>query len=162
MKINPRFGSRRGNAMIEFAIAATLLTSIFTGVFQFGYSMYRYNELVSAVRAGVRYASVLKISNSGNSTLSSAYTDAVKNMVVYGNPSPGNSPTPLISGLGTGNVTVSATFDTGGQHVPTYVTVKVNSFSVDAVFKTYTFTNKPTLTMPFLGLYCSSSGGNTC
>ena len=58
--------STRGNAMVEFALAATLLVPVFVAVFQFGYGMYTYNELVEAVRAGVRYASYAKISNAGD------------------------------------------------------------------------------------------------
>ena len=114
-----RFGSRRGNAMVEFALSATLLTSVFTGVFQFGYSMYMYNELVEAVRAGTRYASVANISNSGDRSTPTAFSTAVKNMVVYGTPSPGNSPTPVVPNLGTGQVAVSVDFGTNPKHCPT-------------------------------------------
>ncbi len=54
-----RLGRRaeRGNAMIEFALSFGLLFAVFSGVFQFGYALYVYNSLESAVRAGARYAS---------------------------------------------------------------------------------------------------------
>ncbi len=96
--------------MVEFALSATLLTSVFTGVFQYGYSMYMYNALVEAVRAGTRYASLANISNSGDGSIPSAFSTAVKNMVVYGTPSPGNSPTPVVPNLGTGQVAVSVDY----------------------------------------------------
>jgi Flp pilus assembly protein TadG len=153
-----RFGSRRGNVMVEFALSATLLTSVFTGVFQYGYSMYMYNELVEAVRAGTRYASLANISNSGDGSIPTAFSTAVKNMVVYGTPSPGNSPTPVVPSLGTGQVAVNVVFD--GGKVPQTVTVSINSYTIDAIVKTYTITGKPALTMPYFGQYCAS--GTTC
>ena len=142
--------SRRGSAMVEFALSATLLTSVFLGVFQFGYSLYQYNELVNAVRAGTRYASLQKISNAGNGVLSSGYTDAVRNMVVYGSPTGGT--TPVVPGLTTGNVQVQVGFDT--RFVPRSVTVRVTSYQINAVVRTFTVTNKPVFTMPFFGQYC--------
>jgi hypothetical protein len=120
--------------------------------------MYLYNELESGVRAGVRYASLAGISNNADSSIPAAYTTAVQNMVVYGTPSPGASPVPVINGLTTGAVTVGVNFDSG--HVPTDVSVKISTYSVDAIFKTFTFANKPVLKMPYFGKYCSN--GSTC
>lgn len=158
MKTKRTFGSRRGNAMLEFALSSTILIYAFTGVFQFGYSMYLYNELEAGVRAGVRYASLAGISNTGDSSIPAAYSTAVQNMVVYGTPSPGQNPAPVINGLTPAVVTVGVTFD--GGHVPTGVSVKISSYSIDAIFQTFTFTNKPVLTMPYFGKYCSN--GTTC
>jgi Flp pilus assembly protein TadG len=158
MRAGRRFGARRGNALIEFALSSTLLIYVFTGVFQFGYSMYLYNELEAGVRAGVRYASLAGISNNADSSIPAAYTTAVQNMVVYGTPSPGASPVPVIKGLTPGVVTVGVNFDSG--HVPTDVSVNISTYSVDAIFKTFTFTNKPVLKMPYFGKYCSN--GSTC
>jgi len=146
--------------MVEFALSATLLTSVFTGVFQYGYSMYMYNELVEAVRAGPRYASLANISNSGDGSIPTAFSTAVKNMVVYGTPSPGNSPTPVVPNLGTGQVSVNVVFDSSPGKVPQTVTVSINSYTIDAIVKTYTITGKPALTMPYFGQYCAS--GTTC
>jgi Flp pilus assembly protein TadG len=158
IRSNGSFGSRRGNAILEFALSSTILIYVFTGVFQFGYSMYLYNELEAGVRAGIRYASLAGISNSGDSSIPAAYSTAVQNMVVYGTPSPGASPMPVIKGLRTGVVTVGVNFDSG--HVPTDVSVKISTYSVDAIFKTFTFANKPVLQMPYFGKYCSN--GATC
>lgn len=158
MRAKRILGSRRGNAILEFALSSTVLVYAFTGVFQFGYSMYLYNELEAGVRAGVRYASLAGISNTGDSSIPTAYTTAVRNMVVYGTPSPGASPTPVINGLTTGAVTVGVTFD--GKGVPTGVSVKIGSYSIDAIFKTFTYTSKPVLNMPYFGKYCSN--GSTC
>jgi len=127
--------------MLEFALSSNILIYVFTGVFQFGYSMYLYTELEAGVRAGIRYASLAGISNNSDSSIPAAYTTAVQNMVVYGTPSPGASPVPVINGLTTGAVTVGVNFDSG--HVPTDVSVKISTYSVDAIFKTFTFANKP-------------------
>src|SRR5712692_11430041 len=81
----------RGNAMIEFAIGAGVLTSIFAGTFQFGYTFYQYNLLKNAVGDGARYAS-LRPYDSSTSTPSSTFQQAVQNMVVYGDPAGGTSP----------------------------------------------------------------------
>lgn len=157
MKLVRRFGSRRGSAMIEFALSATLLTFAFTGVFQAGYSMYIYNQLQSAVRAGARYASLATVNKTAGSTTDPAdYDTAVKNVVLYGTPSPGANPTPVVPGLTTANVSVQLTFDASA--VPTYVTVKISSYSIDAVVNSLSLTNKPLLKMPYMGQYCIISG----
>jgi Flp pilus assembly protein TadG len=158
MRANGPFGSRRGNAMLEFALSSTILIYAFTGVFQFGYSMYLYNQLEAGVRAGVRYASLAGISNLGDSSVPTAYSTAVQNMVVYGAPSPVQNQAPMIKGLTPSVVTVGVTFDSG--HVPTGVSVKISSYSIDAIFNTFTFANKPVLAMPYFGKYCSN--GATC
>ena len=53
----------RGSAFVEFALSSILLTSIFTGTFQFGYTFYVYNSLVTAVSAATRYASLRALTN---------------------------------------------------------------------------------------------------
>jgi Flp pilus assembly protein TadG len=161
MRLRRRFGSRRGNAMIEFALSAMVLTYSFTAVFQFGYSMYLYNELVGAVRAGARYASLAMVSNDGSQAVQSAYTTAVQNMVVYGNTSPAQGDQAVVPGLTTGQVNITPTFPNGTAPVPSYMTVSINSYSIDAVFKTYTLTGKPSLKVPFMGKYCLVSA-TTC
>lgn len=158
IKTGRYFGSRRGNAMIEFALAATVLTYSFAGVFQLGYSMYLYNELVGAVRAGARYASLADFSNSGDKSIPSSYTTAIKNMVVYGNTSPAAGDQPVVPGLTTANVNVSMDFDSG--NAPTYSTVSISSYSIDAVFKIITLSGKPFYKVPYFGQYCSN--GASC
>ena len=158
--INSRraWGSRRGNALIEFALSAMVLTFSLAGVFQLGYSMYLYNELVSAVRAGCRYGSVAKISNAGDKSIPTAYSTAIKNMVVYGNTSPAAGDQPVIPGLSTAQVNVAMNWDSG--NVPTDCTISISNYTIDAVFKTFTLTGKPSYKLPYFGQYCSS--GTSC
>jgi Flp pilus assembly protein TadG len=159
LKNTSRFGCRRGNAMIEFALAAMVLVYSLSAVFQLGYSMYLYNELVGAARAGARYASLAKISNSGDKSLPSAFNTAVKNMVVYGNTSPANGAQPVVPGLTLAMVNdVNISWDSG--NVPTDCTVSIGSYTIDAVFKTFTLSGKPSFKVPYFGKYCSS--GSSC
>jgi Flp pilus assembly protein TadG len=158
LKNKRRFGSRRGNAMIEFALSATILVYALSAVFQLGYSMYLYDELVGAVRAGARYASLAKLSNAGDKSIPTAYSTAVKNMVVYGNTSPATGDQPLVPGLTTANVDISMIWDSGS--VPTDCTVSISSYTIDAVFKTYVLSGKPSYKTHYFGRYCSS--GTSC
>jgi Flp pilus assembly protein TadG len=138
---------RRGNAILEFALAFSFLFSLFTGVFQFGYTYYVYNNLVTAVRSGARYAS-LRTYDSATATPSAAYTTAVRNMVVYGDPAGGA--VPVTPALTPDNVTID--LDTL-NNVPRAVSVGITNFRVDAVFATFTFNSKPKITFPYAGRY---------
>src|SRR5438552_12891687 len=104
MRIFRRSG-RRGNAMLELAFSVSVLVPAFVGTFQFGYTFHVYNNLNSAVRGGARYGSMQSY-DSGTSTPSTAFSTAVKNMVVYGNSAGTGSP--VTPGLTTDNVQVVA------------------------------------------------------
>ena len=142
--------ARRGNAIIEFALSATLLFTMLFGTFQFGYTFYVYNQLQAAIRSGVRYASLRPYTLQGTSC-PEKIASAVKNVVVYGEPDPAHSVLPIVKGLSTSKVDVTYALDAAG--VPTDVTVKVNTFTIDAVVKTFTFSNKPYANIPFFGRY---------
>lgn len=137
----------RGNAMVEFALAVSLLLPMLFGTFEFGYAFYTYNRLVAAVREGARYAS-LTTYDSSTSTPSSAYLTAVRNAAVYGNPSGGA--TPVVSGLAADKIGVSVTMDKG---VPDMITVSVTSFTIDTFVKVLNLANKPSAAFRFEGRY---------
>ncbi len=139
--------TKRGSAMVEFALAFTLLFPVLTGAFQFGYAFYVYNEMQTAVRAGARYGS-WRTYNSATATPSSDYLAAVRNVVVYGNPAGGTQP--VAPGLTVANVTVTMTFDSG---VPSRVTVGVDNYSTNAVFRMLRFRAKPKVTVPYTGTF---------
>src|SRR5437899_2149492 len=128
------FRSRRGNAMIEFALAAPLAFTIMAGTFQFGYTFYVYNQLALAARAGVRHGSLIDYKGTSSACVA-ATQDTVKNMVVYGTPTPGASAVPVVRGLSKAKVNVSYNPDAKG--VPTDVTVSFSGFSVNALFTTF-------------------------
>jgi Flp pilus assembly protein TadG len=139
--------TQRGNAIIEFAVSFAFLFSVFTGVFQFGYAFYQYNALENAVRGGARYAS-LRVYDSATSTPSAAYLSAVRNMVLYGNPTGGT--VPITRGLTPDKVSVTMTFE---RNVPHRVAVAVVNYQIDAVFTRLSLNNKPKVSFPFLGRY---------
>jgi len=140
-----KFGSRRGHAVIEFAMSWAVLVPVFAGTFQYGYTFLVYDTLQSAVRGGARYAS-MRTYDSSNSTPSTAFTTAVRNMVVYGNTAGTGSP--VVSGLGVANVEVVPTM-VGA--IPQTMTVRITNFSVNAIFATTTFNSKPSTTFSYTG-----------
>jgi Flp pilus assembly protein TadG len=149
-----RLKSRRGNALVEYAIASTVLIPIFLGTFQYGYAFYVYNLMSTQVRSGARYAS-LRTFRCGNNSSATAFKTAVKNVVRFGNPSGTGSV--IEPGLQDNQISVSildaSGADADGTHTPSYVVVKAANYSVDAVVTTFTFNGKPSVTMPYLGQY---------
>jgi Flp pilus assembly protein TadG len=142
--------------MVEFAVSSILLMAVFTGTFQFGYTFFVYNKLLIGVRSAARYASLKSIANENNQQIPNSFTTDVKNMAVYGTISPGQSDAPVAPGLSTSNIDVAVTFAGIGtpQNHPTEVRIRVVNYQVNAIFRVFTFTNRPSLTMPYLGSYC--------
>jgi Flp pilus assembly protein TadG len=87
--------SERGSTLLEFAIALTVFLTAMFAVMEFGRALWVHNALTDAARRGARYASLH----------SSADTDAVKNVVVYGDPSGGTQA--VVPNLTIANVTVT-------------------------------------------------------
>ena len=143
--------NQRGNVMIEFAIGAGVLVLLFSGTFQFGYMFYQYNLLKNAVNSGAEYAS-LRTYDSNSATPSNAFTQAIQNVVVYGDPSGGTQP--ISPGLTTRNVVLTPGWSTGGSGgIPLTMTVSITGYTIDAVFGTTTLTGKPSATYPYVGIY---------
>src|SRR5207249_5685195 len=142
--------SKKGNAMLEFALSAGLLIPCLAGTFQFGYGLYTYNRLQSAVDNGGRYAALRTYRTLAGATDTDKSILAIKNVVVYGTPSPTASSVPVVNGFGTSNVNVSYTLTSG---LPTSVRIEVNSFEIDTIFTKFTITGKPVVIFPFVGRY---------
>ena len=137
--------SSQGSALLEFALAASILVPLFTGTFQFGYTLYVYNNLQSAVRGGARYAS-MRSYDSATITPSSEFSTAVKNMVVFGNPE--GTGQPVSRGLTPSNVQIQPNMNGAS---PESITVQIAGYTVDAVFTSFTFNGKPGTTFPYTG-----------
>jgi Flp pilus assembly protein TadG len=131
-------GSRTGSALIEFAAALILLSGMFSGIFQVGYTFFTYSTLVNAVRAGARYAS-LQAPNSN--VADPEFSKAVVNMVVFGDPRPATDAKPVVRGLAPDNVEVVLG--------PSSATVSVRGFEIDGIFTKVALTGRPTVTFPF-------------
>src|SRR5579862_7335357 len=106
--------SERGNAMLEFAVGWSLLWMLFSGVYQIGYAYYIYDRLTVATENAVALGCRLGY-DTGNA---SAFSTSLKNMVLYGSETAGTYP--VVPGLTTANVAVSAHLDANGM--PRYVT----------------------------------------
>src|ERR1700752_658574 len=117
MSKNLRHESERGAALVEFAIVATVFLSVMFGVIEFGRLFWTHNALRDAARAGVRYAAVRKNDAAG--------IQAVKNIVVYGNPSGGTQP--IINGLSTSNVAVEYA-NYNGVQLSSRATVSITNY----------------------------------
>ncbi len=133
-----------GSAVIEFALTFALLWMLLGGAFRFGYSMYVYESLVSAVAGAARYAARVDFDSPGH-----AFVGKVKNMAAYGSPAGGT--TPLAPGLSVANVSVTWTADASGY--PLTMTVAVVNYRINAVFQTFTWNAKPSITVRFAGRY---------
>lgn len=140
--------SERGNALLEFALGFSVLWALFAGIYQFGYSFYIYNAMLTSVGNAAELGSKMTYDTASPST----YTNALKNMVVYGNTTAGT--TPIVTGLATSNVTVTVN-PAGG--IPTDLTITINNFTIDAVFTHFTFNGKPRGTAVYMGnIICST------
>jgi Flp pilus assembly protein TadG len=141
--------SERGNAMLEFAIGFFVLWAMFSGVYQFGYAFYVYNALLASVNDAAQLGSKL-----GYDTASpSSYATSLRNMVVYGDETAGS--TPIVPNLTTGNVVVTVNLDSAGM--PNDVTVAINDYSINALFTSFSLSNKPRVTTGYYGqVSCST------
>ena len=138
--------------MLEFAIGVGILLSVFAGTFQFGYTFYQYNLLKNAVRNGAGYAAMRNYDSATNQP-SSAFLTAVQNVVVYGDPAGGSNP--VLPGLATSNVNLVPALFNGAttNQPPVTMTVSISGYTIGAVFGSTTFTNKPSVTYPYQGVW---------
>ena len=135
-----RFRNREsGSALIELAVSLTLLVTLLTGVFYVGYTFYAYENLVNAVRAGARYASLHGPGAAGETD----FARSVKNLVVYGDPH-ARGGKPVVAGLAPEQVDVVLE--------PEAATVAVRGFTIDALFAKVRLDGRPTATFPVAGV----------
>ena len=100
-----------GATLVEFAIAATVFLTVMFAVLEFGRALWVHNALTDAARRGARYAVLHQQSD----------IDAVKNVVVYGDPAGGT--TPVVNNLASTNVQVNySTFGLDGGTVQVSIT----------------------------------------
>jgi Flp pilus assembly protein TadG len=136
---------KRGSTIVEFALSFSLIFTIFSGLFVFGYGFYTYNRLQAAVRLGGRYAS-LRTYDGSSQTQANAFSNAVKNMVVYNSTSTGTSP--VVPNLVPDNVSVNVTYADGK---PDRVQVYISSYTIDGVFWRVPLRDKPSSTFRYEG-----------
>lgn len=94
MRTTKNRNRQRGATLVEFSIAATVFLMAMFAVLEFGRVLWTHNALADAARKGARYA-VLHAEGD---------REAVKNVVVYGDPAGGTNP--VVDNLSTTNVNV--------------------------------------------------------
>ncbi len=124
---------QKGHALIELALSAAVMISCLTGTFRFGYTFYIYNELVTAVGNAGRYAATRSYHDVETSKA------AIRNMAVYGNPSPAPGAVPVVPNLTPEQVQVS--------YVEGAVDVSIVNYNAGM----FTLDKRPRVEFPFLG-----------
>jgi Flp pilus assembly protein TadG len=137
--------------MLELAFSAAVMLSCLVGTFQFGYTFYVYNQLVTAVGNGARYAA-MRTYHAGSDQDIELAKRAIRNMVVYGDPEPGPDAAPIAAKFTPDQVDVRWVMSEKGDEkgAPSAVNVSIREYSVDAVFKTFTFTGRPGVEFPYI------------
>lgn len=143
-------GREAGHAMIELAFCASVMVACLSGIFHFGYTFYIYDQLVSAVGSGARYAASRTYRAATEADIEKG-TAAIRNMVVYGNSQPEPGSVPITPNLAPENVTISWVKGDGGA--PAAVDVSIVNYSVGAMFGSFAFDHRPFAEFPYVGRY---------
>jgi Flp pilus assembly protein TadG len=149
MKTQARRNRERGNAIVEFAVSLPLLMAVVAGVFHFGYTFFIYNSLRSSVHAGARFASAADFTVG-----STTFEDQVKNVTVYGTPTPDGDSVALVPGLTTDEVVVTAN-GADAVGIPRTVTVSISGYEIPSVWQSMELDGKPRATFPYMGQFIS-------
>jgi len=139
-------GDERGSGLVEFAFGFSVVVLAFVGLAQLAISMSLYQDLVSAVQAGARFAATAPFGEPSRD-----FITPVRNMVLYGTPEPASSPRAAVGGLKEDNVTVHWKRDAAG--VPESVTVAVTGYQLPALLRLFRFTNTPSATCAYTGAW---------
>ncbi len=145
-----RRSGRAGHAVLELAASAAVMISCLAGTFQFGYTFYVYNELVSAVGNGARYAAQRTYRAATPQDVDRGAA-AIRNMVVYGDAQAPAGSTPVVAGLTPDQVDVQ--WVKGGDGKPTAVDVAIKGYTANALFHAFTFDGRPFVEFPYVGRY---------
>ena len=150
MRLERGHGTReKGHAMLELAISAGVMVTCLVGTFQFGYTFYTYNQLVTAVGNGARYAAQ-RTYCSGSEDVERGNA-AIRNMVVYGDAQPAREAAPVVPKLTPAEVDVR--WDLAGNGTPLNVNVAIKGYTTDAIFRSFTFDGRPSVQFPYVGKY---------
>ena len=137
--------------MLELAVCAGVMVTCLAGTFQFGYTFYVYNQLVSAVGNGARYAAQRTYRAAHARRHRPRQGGHPQHGGVRRCATLGNDVAPAVAGLKPEQVEVDWIATKGGA--PEAVDVTIRDFTVNAIFKTFTFDGKPFVEFPFIGRY---------
>jgi len=140
----------RGHAMLELAVSAGVMVSCLVGTFQFGYTFYAYNQLVTAVGNGARYAAQRTYRAASDQDVERGNA-AIRNMVVYGDTQATPGSAPVLPKLTPAQVDVR--WELAGDGAPVNVTVSIKGYTMDAIYRSYTFNGRPSVQFPYVGKF---------
>ena len=140
----------RGHAMLELALSAGVMVACLAGTFQFGYTFYVYNRLLTAVGNGARYAAQRTYRAATPEDLEKGRL-AIRNMVVYGDSRPQPDAVPVVPGLAPAQVQVE--WRSGDDGAPNTVSIAISQYAINAVFGEFTFAGRPGVEFPYVGPY---------
>ena len=153
MRLTGQRRRQRGHALLELAVSAAVMVSCLAGTVQFGYTFYIYNQLVTAVGNGGRYAAMRTYRAAASRDIEKGKA-AIRNMVVYGDARPIDGTPPQVANLKPEQVQVEWVTEESG--VPAAVTIAIRDYTVDAVFGMFHFTGRPAVEYPFVGRFAPS------
>ena len=110
--------NEKGATLVEFSVGITVFAMVMFAVLEFGRVLWAHNALTDAARRGARYATMH----------AQADSDAVKNVVVYGNAA--GTGNPMLPNLTTDKVLVN--YNGFGLNDGT-VTVSIDSYQLQLV-----------------------------
>jgi Flp pilus assembly protein TadG len=149
-----RLRRQGGHAILELALSAAVMASCLGGTFQFGYSFYVYDQLVSAVGNAGRYAASRTYRAAAPEDVEKGEA-AIRNLLVYGDARPAPDAVPVVPGLAPENVQVTWVAGETGE-APSAVDVAIVHYTVRALFGSLTLDQRPAVEFPFLGRYAPS------
>lgn len=126
--------SERGTQLAELAIVMPIFLILFAATAEFGRYFYEYSTLAKATRSGARYLITSPDDGSDDTN--------AKNLVIYGNKN--GSGSPIISGITTGNVTITRTSLGGGDKS---VTVRIAGYRYRPIFDLGAMIKQPTVSL---------------
>ena len=136
-----------GSALVELAVLTPVMSILLLGSIWFGYTFYTYNQLEKSIHDAGRYASTRSMLDTADGR--AIFTDAVKNVAVYG--LSGNTTSyPVVPNLAPANVNVVLEGPANAR--PISVRVEVVNYSVPGLFGTIAI-NKPVTRFPYIGAY---------
>ena len=127
MKQDSTYKSERGTALVEFALTASFFLMMIMAIVSGGHLFFTHNAMVESTRRGARYAATLAKPATEFCVNNSTTVTPVKNMVLYGTPTPAVGATPLVNNLTAENITVCYSNDFGVAQGT--VSVKIENYS---------------------------------
>jgi Flp pilus assembly protein TadG len=119
-----RARTERGTQMVELAICMPILLVLFAVAGEMGRLYFMNISLAKGTRLAARYLTTVPLNTNDNVML--YYTNA-KNLAVYGKIATTTGDKPIVTGLTTNNVLITATG--GTTIIPQFVTVQVTGMT---------------------------------